>query len=258
MFTLLNERPHKCSPFWRSSPVTTSQRRLRASGQRRSGGRERCTIWGRFREVEAADLGLGASHPRDRDLQAGMTIGVAGRALEGGYLLFPEAPDGQSHDHPLRTTLHTGTCSNKDGLRFVPWRSKRMSPLHPDPAPLLAEIRTLVQAARLKAVRQVNTLIVSTRFEIGRRIVHHEQEGEARAQYGKAVLQNLSEALTTEFGRGWSVDNISLMRRFYRRIETGGQFPRHCLGFLTASRPQQVRGQQPQCPSSQRTRAPSG
>lgn len=83
------------------------------------------------------------------------------------------------------------------------------------PAPLLDEIRELLHAARSRAARQVNALVVLTRFEVGRRIVVHEQGGEARAEYGKATLQHLSDALTEEFGRGWSVDNLTLMRRFY-------------------------------------------
>ncbi len=85
----------------------------------------------------------------------------------------------------------------------------------PEAAPLIAEIRALIHAARAAASRQVNSITVLTNFEVGRRIVHHEQGGEARAEYGKAVLQTLSDALTAEFGRGWSVTNLTLMRRFY-------------------------------------------
>jgi len=85
----------------------------------------------------------------------------------------------------------------------------------PDLALLVAEIRALVEAARGAAERHVNTLVVLTYFEVGRRIVLHEQGGEARAEYGKAVLKTLSDTLITEFGRGWSVTNLTLMRRFY-------------------------------------------
>ncbi len=74
------------------------------------------------------------------------------------------------------------------------------------------------------AARQVNALQVLTRFEVGRRIVEHEQGGEARAGNGRAVLQTLSEALTEEFGRGWSVDNLTLMRRFYLSYRDTGLF----------------------------------
>ncbi len=58
-------------------------------------------------------------------------------------------------------------------------------------------------------------LLVLTNYEIGRRIVEHEQGGESRADYGEAILANLSRELTAEFGRGFSAVNLSLMRRFF-------------------------------------------
>lgn len=90
-----------------------------------------------------------------------------------------------------------------------------MSDALPELAPLVAEIRALVQAARGAVERQVNALVVLTNFEIGRRIVLHEQGGEARAEYGKAVPQTLSEAPTAEFGRGFGVENLRLFRKFF-------------------------------------------
>ena len=56
---------------------------------------------------------------------------------------------------------------------------------------------------------------VLTCFEIGRRLVQHEQQGKERAEYGKALLKNLSGALTAEFGRGFSRSNLQNMRKFY-------------------------------------------
>jgi len=85
----------------------------------------------------------------------------------------------------------------------------------PDTASLFAEVRALLRAARDAAARQVNTLLVFTNYEIGRRIVEHEQGGEARADYGKQVVESLALQLTAEFGRGFSKDNLWLMRRFY-------------------------------------------
>lgn len=54
-----------------------------------------------------------------------------------------------------------------------------------------------------------------TNFEIGRRIVEHEQKGAKRAAYGAELLKELSVRLTEEFGRGFSEDNLSNMRRFF-------------------------------------------
>ena len=73
----------------------------------------------------------------------------------------------------------------------------------------------LLHSARQQAVRQVNLVMVHTYFEIGRMIVEEEQEGKGRAEYGKQLLSGLSKALTNEFGKGFSVDNLENMRRFY-------------------------------------------
>lgn len=82
-------------------------------------------------------------------------------------------------------------------------------------APLIAEVRHLVQSARRSAAAVVDTFQVLTNFEIGRRIVEHEQKGERRAEYGAELLKELSVRLTEEFGRGFSPVNLSHMRRFY-------------------------------------------
>lgn len=80
---------------------------------------------------------------------------------------------------------------------------------------LLADIRRLVLAARRAVVRSVDTVQVLTSFEIGRRIVEHIQHGATRAAYGKAVVEELAESLTAEFGKGFSKSNLEYMRRFY-------------------------------------------
>jgi predicted nuclease of restriction endonuclease-like (RecB) superfamily len=80
---------------------------------------------------------------------------------------------------------------------------------------LLADIRDLILSARRAIVRSVDTLQVLTSFEIGRRIVEHEQQGAARAEYGKRVLGELADRLTEEFGRGYSRSNLQNMRNFF-------------------------------------------
>ncbi len=80
---------------------------------------------------------------------------------------------------------------------------------------LLPKIRALIAAARDAATRSVNTLQVLTNFEIGRLIVEHEQEGAERAAYGRTLMQELSQSLTDEFGRGFSHRNLDYMRKFY-------------------------------------------
>lgn len=82
-------------------------------------------------------------------------------------------------------------------------------------APLLTEVRRLIQSARRGTASVVNTLQVMTNFEIGRRIVEHEQKGDKRAAYGVGVLKELSARLTEEFGQGFSERNLEYMRKFY-------------------------------------------
>jgi len=66
---------------------------------------------------------------------------------------------------------------------------------------LVAEIRELVRSS---LVHSVDLIQVLTNFEVGRRIVEHQQRGAERAEYGKALLKDLSAELTAEFGRGFS------------------------------------------------------
>ncbi len=79
----------------------------------------------------------------------------------------------------------------------------------------LTSIVTLLQSAKQQVVRSVNQTMVITYFEIGRMIVEEQQQGKERAGYGKAIVKELSQELKKEFGKGFSVDNLEKMRRFY-------------------------------------------
>jgi len=80
---------------------------------------------------------------------------------------------------------------------------------------LFRKVRDLLLSSRKAVVQGVNSLQVLTNFEIGRYIFEHEQQGESRANYGKELIKNLSEQLTSEFGRGFSKSNLEYMRRFF-------------------------------------------
>lgn len=80
---------------------------------------------------------------------------------------------------------------------------------------LFGKIAELLSEARRFIVKNVNQTIVLTYFEIGKLIVEEEQEGKERAEYGKSVLKELSQKLTDEFGKGYSVYNLERMRNFY-------------------------------------------
>ncbi len=80
---------------------------------------------------------------------------------------------------------------------------------------LAERIERLITEARKRTAATVNTAMVYTYYEIGRMIVEDEQKGGLRAEYGKAVLKVLSVRLGDKFGKGFSVDNLENMRKFY-------------------------------------------
>ena len=80
---------------------------------------------------------------------------------------------------------------------------------------LAEKIEVLVTEARQKVASVANTAQVYTYYEIGRYIVEDEQGGKVRAEYGKGVLKRVSERLTERLGKGWSEENLRLMRKFY-------------------------------------------
>jgi len=67
-------------------------------------------------------------------------------------------------------------------------------------------------SARTKSFNAINAAMVQVYWEIGREIA--EAVGD-RAEYGKRLLSFLSERLTTEFGKGFTVANLRNMRQFY-------------------------------------------
>jgi predicted nuclease of restriction endonuclease-like (RecB) superfamily len=80
---------------------------------------------------------------------------------------------------------------------------------------LLADISGLLEHARRAAARSVNAVLTATYWQIGRRIVEHEQRGKRRAEYGDTLIRQLARDLTAKHGRGFSVQGIYKMRGFY-------------------------------------------
>ena len=86
---------------------------------------------------------------------------------------------------------------------------------------LAERIERLIAEARKRTVAAVNTAMVYTYYEIGRMIVEDEQQGEQRAEYGKAVIKELAEKLTKKFGKGFSAQNLANMRQFFLTYSVG-------------------------------------
>ncbi len=91
-----------------------------------------------------------------------------------------------------------------------------MSESLPEYDVLFSQISELVDTARGQVKRSVNTAMVQTYWHIGRLIVEHEQQGEARAAYGQAQLSRLGQKLGQKFGKGFDVTNLRNMRRFFQ------------------------------------------
>ena len=80
---------------------------------------------------------------------------------------------------------------------------------------LLTGVSELLEHARHAAARSVNQILTATYWEIGRQIVEFEQKGASRAEYGESLLKRLSRDLILRFRRGFSEENLRLMRLFY-------------------------------------------
>ena len=87
---------------------------------------------------------------------------------------------------------------------------------------LYHSIKGIIDKARQDAYRAVNFAMVRGYWNIGRLIVEEEQEGRERAEYGTHLLQNLSLKLTTEFGKGFTQQNLRNFRQFYLTFKLEG------------------------------------
>ena len=84
---------------------------------------------------------------------------------------------------------------------------------------MIEQIRLVMNQARANVSREVNNELLTAYWNIGRIIVHYEQNQNARAAYGKQVLKELSSTLSKEFGKGFSISNLQFMRRFYQTYQ---------------------------------------
>ena len=84
-----------------------------------------------------------------------------------------------------------------------------------DRSNLYAGIHEVLSTSRQQARQAVNEAMVQAYWQIGRLIVEDEQQGEARAEYGKRVLPMLAQRLTAEFGKGFSAQSLWNYRQFY-------------------------------------------
>ena len=85
----------------------------------------------------------------------------------------------------------------------------------PDEVGFVSDLKAIVYTAKAKAYQAADLYSVASNWLVGKRIVEQEQYGEARAQYGKHVIEIASLTLTAEFGKGYSIANLKSFRKFY-------------------------------------------
>jgi predicted nuclease of restriction endonuclease-like (RecB) superfamily len=80
---------------------------------------------------------------------------------------------------------------------------------------MFERIAKIIEQSKQKIVSTVNFEMVQCYHTIGKEIVEEEQKGSERAEYGKASMENLANQLTNMYGKGFSLRNLFLMRKFY-------------------------------------------
>lgn len=95
------------------------------------------------------------------------------------------------------------------------------------------EVSQLLEQARNKAYQSVNSIMVETYWQIGKRIVAQEEHGRTRAAYGKKLIAKLSIHLSEYFGKGFSEANLWNMKQFFQTFPDYSEFSTHCVGNLS-------------------------
>ena len=75
-------------------------------------------------------------------------------------------------------------------------------------------IKEILESSQKSAYTAVNNIMVEAYWNIGKIIIEAQNRNE-KSGYGESLIKNLSRELTKEFGRGYSVSNLSYMRQFY-------------------------------------------
>ena len=86
-------------------------------------------------------------------------------------------------------------------------------------ARLYTDVCSIIEQGRKEAYASVNHKMIETYWNIGRRIVEEEQNGEVRAEYGAQIIAQLAEQLTLQYGKGFSARYLRAFRKFYLIVD---------------------------------------
>lgn len=85
----------------------------------------------------------------------------------------------------------------------------------PEYTELFRYLRTLVSSDQSKFDSTPQFALVEAYWHVGRIVVETEQDGQERADYGIHLIEQLSQRLTQEFGKGYSLPNMWRFKQFY-------------------------------------------
>ena len=94
-------------------------------------------------------------------------------------------------------------------------KSREIKKRKTDSENYIADLRSIVSTARKMSFRAANLMQVACNWLPGWRIVEQEQQGKARADYGKRIIEEASASLTENFGNGFSETQLRNFRKFY-------------------------------------------
>ena len=80
---------------------------------------------------------------------------------------------------------------------------------------LVSDVCTIIEEGQRHAFAVAGQVAILTYWNVGRRIVEEEQQGNARADYGKGLIPALANRLTAEYGSGYGRRNLAYYRKFY-------------------------------------------
>lgn len=82
----------------------------------------------------------------------------------------------------------------------------------------LGDVRAIIESGQQHAYKIAGQVAVVTYWNIGKRIVEEEQQGEERAEYGKRIIETLSVSLVSDFGNSYNPKNLRAFRSFYLKF----------------------------------------
>lgn len=81
---------------------------------------------------------------------------------------------------------------------------------------VIDDVKGIISSGMESAYNATSRAMVLTYWNVGKRIVEQEQNGNQRAEYGAAMMDALAEELTREYGKSYSKRNLQYFRKFYQ------------------------------------------